>query len=364
MFVLAAVGVLALLIFVHELGHFLAARLQGIYANKFSIGFGPALLRYQGPMTEYALRIIPLGGYVGFPDEDPESDIDPTDPNLLQNRPILDRAIVISAGVIANLVFAYVILVSQVSIVGVMTGYNFEPGVVIPQVVESNSAATAAGLRSGDVVLQADGQVFEASENSVQSLINLIQSSAGKPLRFVVQRDGELIPLTVEPRLEEDGVGHIGVQLAPNGKPLFRRPNSLAEPFRKAAKQFEQLFQQIVDGFTMLVMNFGETAPQLKGPVKIVEFGADIARTDSGSLFFFAAFISINLAFINILPLPALDGGQLAFLLIEGLLGKPLPQKFQAAVMQTGLLVLLTVGVFLIIRDTTQLTWVQQFFPS
>lgn len=364
MSVLAAIGVLALLIFVHELGHFLAARLQGIYANKFSIGFGPALLSYQGPMTEYALRAIPLGGYVGFPEDDPESGIEPTDPNLLQNRPILDRAIVISAGVIANLVFAYAILVSQFGIIGVLDDINLKPGVLIPQVVENNSAATAAGIQAGDIVLKADSTELGASEDSVQRLIEIIQSNVNQPLAFTVERGGNLVELTITPRPGADGNGRIGVQLASNGEPVFRRPNSIVEPFQKAAKQFQILLKQIIDGFLMLVTNFSETAPQLKGPVKIVEFGADIAKADSGNLFFFAAFISINLAFINILPLPALDGGQLAFLLIEGLLGKPLPQKFRDTVMQTGLMLLLGLGVFLIIRDTTQLNWVQQLFQQ
>lgn len=104
MTVLAVIGVLALLIFVHELGHFLAARLQGIHVNRFSIGFGPILWKFQGPETEYALRAVPLGGFVGFPDDDPDSHIPAHDPNLLRNRPVLDRAIVISAGVIANMI--------------------------------------------------------------------------------------------------------------------------------------------------------------------------------------------------------------------------------------------------------------------
>ncbi|MEQ8960676.1 MAG: site-2 protease family protein, partial [Coleofasciculus sp. C2-GNP5-27] len=106
MSILAAIAVLAVLIEVHELGHFMAARLQGIYANRFSLGFGPVLWKYQGPDTEYAIRAFPLGGFVGFPDDDPDSEIPPDDPNLLRNRPVLDRAIVISAGVIANLIFA------------------------------------------------------------------------------------------------------------------------------------------------------------------------------------------------------------------------------------------------------------------
>ena len=118
MSVLAAISVVLMLIVVHEFGHFAAARLQKIRVNRFSIGFGPTLLKYQGSETEYAIRAIPLGGYVGFPDDDPESTIPPDDPNLLRNRPVLDRAIVISAGVIANLVFAYFLLVGQAFTIG------------------------------------------------------------------------------------------------------------------------------------------------------------------------------------------------------------------------------------------------------
>ncbi|WP_044258304.1 site-2 protease family protein, partial [Richelia intracellularis] len=119
MSVLAAITVLAILILVHELGHFLAARSQGIYVNRFSLGFGPTLWKYQGSQTEYAVRAFPLGGFVGFPDDDPDSKISPDDPNLLRNRPILDRAVVVSAGVIANLVFAYLVLIVLFGIVGI-----------------------------------------------------------------------------------------------------------------------------------------------------------------------------------------------------------------------------------------------------
>src|SRR5919202_3614339 len=130
---LAAIAVLAVLIVVHELGHFIAARLQGIYANRFSLGFGPILWKYQGPETEYAVRALPFGGFVGFPDDDPDSDIPPQDPNLLRNRPVLDRAIVISAGVIANLIFAYFILVAQVGFVGIPQQSKPKQGVLIKQ---------------------------------------------------------------------------------------------------------------------------------------------------------------------------------------------------------------------------------------
>lgn len=363
MSVLVAIGVLALLIFVHELGHFLAARLQGIYANRFSIGFGPSLLRYQGPQTEYALRAIPLGGYVGFPDDDPDSDIDPTDPNLLKNRPILDRAIVISAGVIANLVFAYAILVLQFGVVGVPNGFDLQPGVIAPQIFDGSPAAKA-GLQAGDIILSAGQTDFGTSEQEVQALVDTIKSRPNESVPLQIRRGSNEMTLTVIPEASAEGEGRIGVQLAPNGKALFRRPNSFFESFTLAASEFQELTKRIFMGFGLLLTRFGETASQVSGPVKIVQWGSSIAASDSGNLFFFAAFISINLAVINILPLPALDGGQLAFLIAEGLRGKPLPQRFQESVMQTGLFLLLGLGVFLIIKDTVQLPVFQQLFQQ
>ncbi len=355
-----AIGVLAVLIVVHELGHFLAARSQGIRVSKFSIGFGPVLWRYQGPETEYALRAIPLGGFVGFPDEDPDSDIPADDPNLLQNRPLWDRAIVISAGVIANLVFAYCLLVSQLGIVGIPDGIRYQPGVVIPQVMAETSPAAQAGIKAGDIVLAVEGQPLAASKTAIPTLMGLIQDHPGQALHLTLQRGEEQLPVTVTPTLGSDGKGRIGVQLFPNGMPIYRRPHHPIELFTLAATEFQNIIEQIIQGLGLLITHFRDTAGQVSGPVKIVEMGANIAQADALSLFTFAAFISINLAIINILPLPALDGGQLLLLLVEGVRGKPLPTGLQEGVMQTGLVLLLGLGVFLIVRDTAQLEWVQR----
>ena len=362
MSVLAAIAVLAILIVVHELGHFMAARLQGIHVNRFSIGFGPILWKYQGPETEYAIRGFPLGGYVGFPDDDPDSNIPPEDPNLLRNRPILDRAIVISAGVIANLVFAYFLLVGQVGTVGVKQ-FNYQPGVLVPEVVpEASSAAVQAGIKAGDIILAVDGQVLGAEQKAMPDLMKAIQNHPEEPLGLQVQRNGETLNLTVTPQADENGKGRIGVQLAPNGEVVRYRAQNIVEAFGAGAEEFQRIAVLTAQGFWQLIKNFSETADQVSGPVAIVAIGADIARSDATNLFQFAALISINLAIINILPLPALDGGQLAFLLIEGLRGKPLPTHIQDGVMQTGLMLLLGLGIFLIIRDTAKLDWVQQLF--
>jgi membrane-associated protease RseP (regulator of RpoE activity) len=365
MSILAAITVLAMLIVVHELGHFMAARLQGIYANRFSLGFGPIIWKYQGPETEYAIRAIPLGGFVGFPDDDPDSDIPPEDPNLLRNRPVLDRAIVISAGVIANLIFAYLLLVVQIGTVGT-PDFNYKPGVSIPQVAaESSVVAKEAGIKSGDVVLTVNGKELGANREAINSLMTTIQQSANKPLQLTIQRDKQTLPIKVTPELGQDGKGKIGVQLAPNAEVVRNRARNLVEAFSSGAEEFQRIVILTAQGFGQLISNFSETAEQVSGPVAIVAIGANIARSDAANLFQFAALISINLAIINILPLPALDGGQLAFLLVEGVRGKPIPTQVQQNIMQTGLVLLLGLGIFLIIRDTANLVppgWVQNLF--
>ncbi|MBE9181775.1 RIP metalloprotease RseP [Oculatella sp. LEGE 06141] len=361
MSVLAAIAVLAVLIVVHEAGHFAAARLQGIHVNRFSIGFGPVLWKYQGAQTEYAIRAFPLGGFVGFPDDDPESEIPENDPDLLHNRPVLDRAIVISAGVIANLIFAYLVFVVQFTTVGVPDGFNYQPGVLVPQVMQESPAAEA-GLRSGDIILAIDNRELGSSETAIQELMQTIQNSPNESLDLTVQRGTRQLDVAVTPAPNPDGKSRVGVELIPNGTVEYRSPNGVGEVLTLAAQDFQGMFVRTVQGFGMLITNFSEMAGQVAGPVKIVEQGAGLVSSNANSLFPFTAIISINLAIINILPLPALDGGQLAFLLIEGLRGKPLPNRIQENVMQTGLVLLLGLGIFLIVRDTTQLEVFQQLF--
>ena len=360
MSVLAAIAVLAVLILVHELGHFIAARSQGILVNRFSLGFGPVLWKYQGSQTEYAVRAFPLGGFVGFPDDDPDSDIPPNDPNLLRNRPIVDRAIVISAGVIANLIFAYFLLVTQVSIIGV--GEASQPGVLIQQLApEVSSVATAAGIKPGDVILAANEQEFGTALREVEAFRDIIKNSPGESVQLEIARGDQRLTLNIVPEDKPTG-GTIGIGLAPNGQVIRRPVRNLGQALNIGANEFQRLVVMTFQGFGQLITNFGETASQVAGPIKIVQIGSSIAQNDTASLLFFGALISINLAIINILPLPALDGGHFAFLLIEGVRGKPLPNRIQEGVMQTGLVLLLGLGIFLIVKETSQLDWVQKLF--
>jgi membrane-associated protease RseP (regulator of RpoE activity) len=350
---LPAIAVLAILILVHELGHFMAARIQGIHVNRFSIGFGPVLWKYQGKQTEYALRAIPLGGYVGFPDDDEESDIPADDPNLMKNRPIIDRAIVISAGVIANFVFAYLVLLVMTLSVGI--GTVDQPGVRITKILDLNAPAAVSGLQAGDIVLSANGTKFDTSLTTLDRFQSLISKNANQSVDLQVMRDGKLLQVPILPD-GESGKGRIGVRLDFTGKPHRRSVHSIGEAFDNATQSFERLVVMTVQGLKQLATNFQNTASQLSGPVAIVAMGSELVKSDAAALFDFTAIISINLAIINILPLPALDGGQLVFLLIEALRGgKPLPEELQNNVMQGGLVILLGLGVVMIFKDSFNL---------
>jgi membrane-associated protease RseP (regulator of RpoE activity) len=360
MLVFVAIAVLGLLVVVHELGHFLAARLQGIAVTRFSIGFGPVLWRFQGPQTEYALRAIPLGGYVAFPDDELDETFNPDDPSLLKNRPILDRAIVMVAGVLANLVFAYLLLMFQLGTAG-LPSFTPQPGVQIPQVFsQTNSAAYQAGLQPGDVVLKVNQTVLESGSAGISTLKNAIDNSQGNPLSFSIQRGETPLEIQVTPILTEDGMPKIGVQLSPNGVLNRRRAKNPIDLVWGAAEEFQRIVKLTVLGFGQLFLHFQDAVGQVSGPVAIVAMGADIAKSDIANLLQFAALISVNLAIINILPLPALDGGHLAFLLFEGIRGKPIPMEYQQGIMQTGLMFIFGLGVLLIVRDTANLAWVQQ----
>lgn len=353
--VLEAAGVLTAIIIVHESGHFLAAYLQGIHVSKFAVGFGPILAKFNANNVEYSIRAFPLGGFVGFPDNDPESGIPVDDENLLKNRPILDRVIVISAGVVANIIFAFVIIFTQVLSVGLPVQETF-PGVLVPE-VRALSAASRDGLFPGDVVLSVDGnELPKTGPNVVSELVNVIKKSPKRNVLLKVARGDQQFEIGVIPDENYDGTGKIGVQLSPNVKISKVLPKNLLEAFRFTGKEFWGLSYNVLDSLKQTFFNFSQTASKVSGPVAIIAVGAEVARSNIDGLYQFAAVLNINLAVINLLPLPALDGGSLALILIEAARGgRKLPLEVEQRIMSSGIMLVLLLGLFLIVRDTLNL---------
>lgn len=353
--VASATSVLAAIILVHESGHFLAATLQGIHVSKFSLGFGPVLTRFVANDVEFSVRAFPLGGFVGFPDDDPESDYSADDPDLLRNRPIFDRFLVISAGVIANIIFAYAIIFSQVVIVGLPVQ---EPlaGILVSD-VRSNSAAERDGLRVGDVIVSSSG---------ITDLVDAIKLNPKKQINFNVLRkeidsaDNQL-KIDVTPDESVDGTGRIGVQLSPNYKLSKIKAKNLMDALNFSNREFLGLSKTVFDGLKNTFMNFSQSASKVSGPVAIIAVGAEVARSSVDGLFQFAAIININLAAINLLPLPALDGGSLALLAVEAVRGgRKIPKEIEQRIMGSGILVVLGMGLFLIVKDTLSLDFIKE----
>ncbi|KAL0301800.1 UNVERIFIED_CONTAM: putative membrane metalloprotease ARASP2, chloroplastic [Sesamum radiatum] len=357
--VLEAAAVLTAIIVVHESGHFLAAYLQGIHVSKFAVGFGPVLAKFNSNNVEYSIRAFPLGGFVGFPDNDPDSDIPVDDENLLKNRPIFDRVIVISAGVIANIIFAYVIVFVQVLSVGLPVQESF-PGVLVPD-VRPFSAASRDGLLPGDVILGINNiELSKTSPSLVSEVVDVIRKSPKTKVLFRISRGEENVAINVTPDENTDGTGRIGVQLSPNMKFSKTKPKNLLEVFRFSGREFWGLTSNVLDSLKQTFMNFSQSASKVSGPVAIIAVGAEVAKSNADGLFQFAAILNLNLAVINLLPLPALDGGSLALILIEAARGgRKLPLEVEQRIMSSGIMLVLVLGVFLLVRDTLNLEFIK-----
>ncbi|GMI99968.1 hypothetical protein like AT1G05140 [Hibiscus trionum] len=357
--VLEAAGVLTAIIVVHETGHFLAAYLQGIRVSKFAVGFGPILAKFNANDVEYSLRAFPLGGFVGFPDNDPDSDIPEDDENLLKNRPILDRVIVISAGVVANIIFAYAIIFTQVVSVGLPVQEPFS-GVLVPDVIPF-SAASRDGLLPGDVILAVNGvELPKTGPSVVSQVVDVIKKNPKRNVFLKVERAKQDFEIRVVPDESFDGTGKIGVQLSPNIKITKLRPNNIFEAFNYTGKEFWGLTYNVLDSLKQTFMNFSQTASKVSGPVAIIAVGAEVARSTVDGLYEFAALLNLNLAVINLLPLPALDGGSLALVLLEAVRGgRKLPLELEQRIMSSGIMFVLLLGLFLIVKDTLSLEFVK-----
>mmetsp|Transcript_2882 Transcript_2882/g.4109 ORF Transcript_2882/g.4109 Transcript_2882/m.4109 type:complete len:471 (-) Transcript_2882:476-1888(-) len=353
----------------HELGHFLAARSQGVKIDNFSIGFGPEIYWIKPKNgVRYSLRAIPLGGFVSFPRRIEEEDIeevksrepdaviyDPEDPHLLENRPPLQRVIVISAGVIANLILSFALTFGSATTIGVSKPH-FEQGVTIAQILDKSGPAVAAGLNENDKVLAINGQPLPAAETAIQQAVSAIRGSEGETLRFTVQRGDSILDKSVTARPGGAGNNYgIGVLLSSNIDRIDQV--KYTNPVEAAAFSSEEVAAQcatILNNFKRLITT-GNTG-DLSGPLGVVETGAQMAKQDAAKLIAFASAISVNLAVVNALPIPALDGGQFAFVMLEVLSRRKLNKQFVENVNIAFFFVLIGISASSLVGDVQRLS--------
>ena len=327
--IVSFIFVFGIIVFAHELGHFLTARLNGIMIHEFSIGMGPVVFKKQGRETLYALRAFPIGGYVRMEGEDESSE----DPRSFTNKKPWQRLIVLAAGATMNFVLAYVLLV--VLMFGMGSASN-----TLAAVLE-NSPAEKAGLLADDTIISINNITIDSWEEIIEG-INL---SEGNAIEIEVERSSngstDLITFVVEPVSDGAGSYKIGIQT--------KLTKQVDKAFTMAAIQFKAFFTDIFKFFA----NIGskEAVGQLVGPVGLVNIIGEASKQGIWNLIFLAAYISVNLGIVNLLPFPALDGGRIVFVVVEMVLGRPVNREKEGYVHFIGLVLLMGLMAFLVFKD-------------
>jgi len=346
-YILWAVVVLGVLIFVHELGHFLVAKRAGVSVLKFSLGFGPKIAGFERGGTEYIVSAIPLGGYVKMLGEDPKEEVADRERSF-SARPVAWRSAIILAGPGANFLLAIVIF-WVVFMVGVPT-LATKVGEVMDRF-----PAQDAGILKGDRIVAIEGRPIEKWDD----LAKQIHQSPGRPVRLTVDREGRRFDLTVAPKVtkqknlfgEEQEIGLLGI--APAEEFLTERTDPI-RAFGKAVYKTYDLSLLVVLTFVKLIQGV-VPAKTIGGPLLVAQMAGEQARLGVLNLLFFTALLSINLGILNLLPVPILDGGHLFFSLIEAVRGRPISLKKREMAQQVGLVLLVALMIFAFYNDIFRL---------
>ncbi len=349
--------VFSVLVFVHELGHYLIARYNKVRVEVFSIGFGPEIYGwFDRAGTRWKLSAVPLGGYVkmfgehDFEDDGAAKPMTPEDEKVsFHHKRLGQRAAIVSAGPLANFLFAIILLTGLFAIAGVPT-----PRAGVGS-VQPDSAAAEAGLQPGDRIIEIDGESIAWFDD----LRERVSRNAGNPLQLTVERDQEVIAVTAVPKATEvegeDGLRQIGV-LGVSPDPAQIEYQRL-DPFRSlwtATERTVSLIGQIMGALWQIITG-SRTAEELGGPLRIAQLSGQMAQGGIVSLIFFMAALSVNLGLINLFPIPMLDGGHLAFYAAEAVRGKPLDRRVQEFGFRIGLLFVLLLMIFATWNDLVQL---------
>ncbi|MDV5823016.1 RIP metalloprotease RseP [Sphingobium naphthae] len=352
--VLAFVAVIGPLVFVHELGHYLVGRWCGVKAEAFSIGFGPELFAWVDRRgTRWRVAALPLGGYVRFKGDMNAASM--TDPAWLQMpakeraesfpaKPLWQRAAIVAAGPAINFLFAILIIATFAFV----HGESRTPAVA--GVVEQGSAADAAGIQVGDRILSFNGRAMD----TYTDMVMYTRIRPGEPVDVVIDRGGKRLEIQtrIGAVMEDDGfgqqyrVGRLGIGAS---DPVVERVGLLRAPV-VAIERTGQIVRTMVETLGQIVTG-GRSVKELGGPLKIAQVSGQAATLGLESFIFFAALISINLGFINLLPIPMLDGGHLLFYGIEAVQRRPVSAQAQEWAYRSGLAVLMAMMLLVTFND-------------
>lgn len=322
--VIAAIVMFAVLIFVHEFGHFIAAKACDVQVNQFALGMGPAIFKKKGKETEYSLRVFPIGGFCEMEGEMEDSEA----PRAFNNKKAWQKAVIIAAGPIMNVLLALFIMIFLLWQMGVAT-------TTIASVVE-DSPAEAAGIKAGDTLISIDGASIDQWDD-----ISGAVEDGGDELEIVLERDGEKMTVTCG-TMESGGRSIIGI--------TPEREKNIGQAFVDGPKATWQLTKEMYVIIKQLIT--GEISTEnLSGPVGIVYMVNETAKTGLLNFIYLVALLSLNLAVVNLLPFPALDGGRLAFILIRKVTGKRITDEMEAKVNFVGLMLLFGLMIYVTWND-------------
>ncbi|MFK5951940.1 MAG: RIP metalloprotease RseP [Desulfobacterium sp.] len=342
----AFVIVLGILVFFHELGHFLVARFFGVGVETFSLGFGPKIYQRRMGFTQYCISLIPLGGYVKMVGEEPGAPLAETDiPLSFNHKKLYQKILIVAAGPLFNFLLAFLIFYAIFQFSGL---YFVKP--VVGE-VGPNSPAQVAGMATGDVVVAIDGKPV----TSWDDMVTLIGETSGEVLAIQVERDGRdhLFQVHPETRMSKNIFGEdikrfmIGV--AASGDVTHISLNPFQALWHGGVRTWE--ISRLTVLSVVKIFQGSVAADSLGGPIMIAQMAGKQAKAGVANFFFFIAMLSVNLGIINLFPVPVLDGGHIVFFCYEAVTGKAAGEKFREQANRLGMGLLLALMVFVFYND-------------
>ena len=340
--------ILGLIIFIHELGHFIMAKKHGIYVYEFSLGFGPKLFSFhrKNDETEYMIKLIPLGGYVMLAGETDEDDKKVKDNQKLCNKTFLQKMSVMVAGVFNNFLLGFVIIF----ILALVYGTEFSTTKLYD--IPKNFPLYEAGARDGDIITKINGKSVN-NYDDIQTMLAIVNEGKDKTITITLkkQEDGKLVSYKIKPKLDEETKNYyygIGIK--------FEKGKGLWDAIRYSFGKFITIFKSLIVIIGSLVTGkLGVNS--LSGPVGIYQVVGEASKCKMAiySLLYLTAYLSINVGFMNILPFPAFDGGQAFLLIIEKITGKKISMKVKSIINGIGFALLMALMIYVTIKDVIKL---------